>query len=557
MNRNLQKSIKYIACALICCACSDELLVEKPPHLLTADAIYRDLKGFDAGLNALYSEMRLEKSGLTSTVDGFFGMYLNGTDLFCSNTPDNNRGTSTLMAQWAALNDPNHIMVTNSFNWLYRIINASNTIINRAESENVNWEGNGAAASTNKNRVIAEAKTIRAWCYRHLSYLFGDVPLNLQESTGSTVRTDWNRTPLVEVRQQIIRDLIFAEQHVGVEPSLPGRTTKGAIQTYLAEMYLAQNKPDSALLWADRVVNTSSYRLITERYGVNRTRDGVPYMDMFYDGNCHREEGNTESLWTFNYEYNTVGGGRAMLRRVIASRYMSISVGGVLPFQITVARGGRPQSWIGITKFALDLYEPQDHRFSHHAMRKYMVLQNAQQNAPQPADNLPPGYQFGDTIHFNWSRPISPTYNSVHNWPWPKKIEGSDPFNPAADYQWNDIPYLRLAETYLLKAEAEFLLGRTADAAETLNIIRRRSNASDISASEVSLDFILDERGRELIAEEHRRYTLIRTGKWLERVRAHNLNGGQNVRERDVLFPIPQVVIDANLSVPMPQNPGY
>jgi starch-binding outer membrane protein, SusD/RagB family len=73
----------------------------------------------------------------------------------------------------------------------------------------------------------------------------------------------------------------------------------------------------------------------------------------------------------------------------------------------------------------------------------------------------------------------------------------------------------------------------------------------------VDIDFILDERSRELFLEEHRRWTLLRTGKWLERVRAYNNNGGAHITERDLLFPIPQSVIDANLTKEMPQNPGW
>jgi hypothetical protein len=123
--------------------------------------------------------------------------------------------------------------------------------------------------------------------------------------------------------------------------------------------------------------------------------------------------------------------------------------------------------------------------------------------------------------------------------------------------QYNDQVYLRLAETYLLKAEAQLLLGSPGEAAQTINIIRERSNASPVSAGDIDIDFILEERSRELLCEEHRRYTLLRTGKWLERVKMYNHNGGQVAREIDQLFPIPQSVIDANLTQEMPQNPGF
>ncbi|MGC9342495.1 MAG: RagB/SusD family nutrient uptake outer membrane protein, partial [Bacteroidales bacterium] len=191
----------------------------------------------------------------------------------------------------------------------------------------------------------------------------------------------------------------------------------------------------------------------------------ILFMDMFYDGNANREEGNTEALWTFNYAYNTIGGGEALLRRVFMNRYNSIIVNGVVPFQLTVERGGRPQSWVSMTKFAIDLYEPQDGRFSNYAIKKYMVFRTAQENSPFPADILPEECQYGDTIHFNWSEPISSTNFHVFDWPWTRKIEGTDPDDPTANFQSNDQLYLRLADTYLLKAEAQFLIGSPEGAA--------------------------------------------------------------------------------------------
>ena len=116
---------------------------------------------------------------------------------------------------------------------------------------------------------------------------------------------------------------------------------------------------------------------------------------------------------------------------------------------------------------------------------------------------------------------------------------------------------MRLAETYLLKAEAQLALDDAVGAAVTLNIIRARSNASTIAAGDVDIDFILDERSRELLCEEQRRCTLLRTGKWLERTRAYNNNGGATVRDIDVLFAIPQDVIESNLILKMENNPGH
>jgi hypothetical protein len=223
----------------------------------------------------------------------------------------------------------------------------------------------------------------------------------------------------------------------------------------------------------------------------------------------------------------------------------------------TYERGGRGRSRQALTKWAIDYYEPQDARGSNYALRKFFILKDATANAPYPADKLPPGYNYGDTIWMNWNEDISVTKSQIPDWPYIRKIEGTDPNNVGGGSQYNDVIYLRLAETYLLMAEAQLLLNRPGDAANTINIVRRRSNASDVTAADINIDFILDERSRELVLEEHRRWTLLRTGKWLERVKKYNKNGGHLISDRDVLFPIPQIVIDANLTNEMPQNQGW
>jgi hypothetical protein len=81
---------------------------------------------------------------------------------------------------------------------------------------------------------------------------------------------------------------------------------------------------------------------------------------------------------------------------------------------------------------------------------------------------------------------------------------------------------LRLAETYLLRAEAYLGNNDGINAAKDINVVRSRAKANPVDAAAVTLDYILDERGRELIYEEQRRLTLSRTGKLVERVRLYN-----------------------------------
>jgi hypothetical protein len=536
-------------------ACSEDWLDEKPPHLITTESLYTSYAGFKTGLNGLYSLVRGEREGRERGNMLRADMFMTGTDNMAANTRS---GFARVTEDWVNLNTSFDVEITGNFTWLYTIVNAANTIINQAQNRSdIDWSDGSASPEEDKNRILAEAKALRAWAYRHLTYCWGDVPLSLEESLGSTIKIDWTRTPVAEVRQQMKADWLFAEKHLSVEPPVPGKISKGAVQHYLAELYLVLEKPDSALYWGNQVINTPAYKLITARYGVRNGQPGVPFMDMFYEGNSNREEGNTEALWVWQWEYGTIGGGLNIMRRWHISDYATIQVKGVTPLQYTIERGGRGTNRIGLTKWGIENYEPGDDRGSEYAIRKFFILKNAAQNAPASADRLPSGYNYGDTIHLNWTNDISTTSRSRRDWPYSRKWDSTIETNMQESGQYNDQVYLRLADTYLLKAEAQFKLGDPGGAAATINIIRARSHASPVSAGHINIDFILDERSRELLCEEHRRYTLLRTGKWLERVKLYNHNGGQTAAERDRLFPIPQIVIDANLTQEMPQNPGF
>jgi len=556
----MKNQMKHIAGMILCISiiagCSDTWLIENPPHLISGETLYTNLAGFEAGLNGMYAKVREEKKG----TDGANYMRAD-IMLFADNlVPNFPHGYGQIAVDWGNLNNTTSQHYFRQWNWLYSVINAANTIIIHAEeNDQIDWTGGGKSVEQNKNRVIAEAKALRAWAYRHLTFLWGDVPLNLNESKGSNIKTDWVRTPVNIVRDQIKSDLLYAVDKIGVEPSLQGRITKGAVMHYLAELYLVFNKPDSAFYWADRCINTPEYKLITQRYGANSQQPGVVFMDMFAEGNINREEGNSEALWVFQYEYNVIGGDYNITRRVFSGTFhhTTIVVNSIRPLQITMDRGGRGISRLALNKFAIELYEPADDRGSHHAIRKFYVLQDAIKNAPSPADLLPRGMKYGDTIRLSWTNDLTTASNRRINWPHTRKWDHAVPEDVQINGSYKEIPYLRLAETYLIKAEAQMLLGDLPGAANTINVIRRRANASEISPSDVNVDFILDERSRELVTEEHRRYTLLRTGKFLERVKKFNKSGGQTASERELLYPIPQVIIDANLTLKMEQNPLY
>ena len=121
---------------------------------------------------------------------------------------------------------------------------------------------------------------------------------------------------------------------------------------------------------------------------------------------------------------------------------------------------------------------------------------------------------------------------------------------------------IRLAETILLRAEAKMRNGDKAGAAADINMLRDRAKCGyKVTADDVNVDLILDERARELVYEETRWNTLLRMGGTVavDRIKKYaywdyprtTLNKNFN------LWPIPQTVIDTNKDVPMQQNPGW
>lgn len=150
--------------------------------------------------------------------------------------------------------------------------------------------------------------------------------------------------------------------------------------------------------------------------------------------------------------------------------------------------------------------------------------------------------------------------------------------DPSRGSNFNDpstrpLVITRFSEVYLVGAEAYLQAGDKVKAAELLNVIRQRAayrktnsaaqntsaaEAMKITANDVTVDFILDERSRELFGEWMRWQDLVRTKSLLKRIQAWNPEAGPNIKDFHVLRPIPQAQIDRTVEGPkFPQNPGY
>ncbi len=541
--------ILVLALITINTGCSKNKLIEDSSGVLTADLLFTTKAGFENALNGLYFQVRRYRSGNNlNDINNIMNVQaVIGVDNAYGNWRDPQVDVFNL---WKALNSPSVSQYSLVFAWLYQTINAANTLVDRSVKPGIEW------TEADKNRIVAEARCIRAWCYRHLTYLWGDVPLTLTESRGDNIKTDWERTPRAEIRKAMEEDWLFAEQYLPDVASSDARLIKGIPQHYLAELYLATGEYAKAKAQVTKVITNVNYKLITARYGVNATKPGTAFSDMFIDGNSKRSQGNTEALWVIQNELLVIGGeGNTIMRRYWVNRYYSFALGGKNPFSVSADYGGRGLGRLSPTRFALNLYAANDDRGSAFAYRYYYMINN-------PA-GIPPGtnprtgqlYKLGDTLFLN------STGNetlSVANWPSTRKWDYAQPAPlEIVDREYNDQVLLRVGETYLVLAEANFRLGDLQGAADAINVLRNRARTSTVTAAQVTIDLILDERSRELFSEEDRRYALLRTGRWLQRTQLNNKIAGVNITARDTILPIPQDVIDANLTKPMPQNPGY
>ncbi|MEO5947220.1 MAG: RagB/SusD family nutrient uptake outer membrane protein [Chitinophagaceae bacterium] len=540
--------------------CKKDFLTENPKAIIAPDNLYVNKAGFESGLYGLYNLVRQERRGIaapTNDISNTAAMI--GVDNAYSLYPAGGAAESVFNDFGVRLTSTNGY-VGSFFIYLYKTINAANTIINRAENPAIVW------TAAEKNQIVGEARLVRAWCYRHLTYLWGDVPLSLEESSGDNIKTDWERAPVADVRKAMEEDLLFAEANLPDVAQVEGRFSKVVAQHYLAELYLTIGQNQKAKDKALAVIQNTNYSLITARYGVEASKPGTAFTDMFIDKNSNRSQGNKEALFVFPNEYLSIGGDANIMRRWWVNRYNTIKVGGKTPIDYSKENGGRGLGRFAATKYAFSVYGPGDDRGSIYAWRFFWIMNKASSlpaGSQATSTCASPGWtgpNLGDTVKLsiNCNEP-NPSATTAQNWPNTRKWDWApdDPTDVQNSSGFNDQIYLRLAETYLLLAEAQMKLSDPGGAAITINALRNRAHATPIAAGDVSIGFILDERSRELFSEEHRRYTLIRTGTWFARTQQYNKFTGPKIILRDTLLPIPQAVIDANLTKPMTQNAGY
>ena len=521
-------------------ACEDDLLDEAPLSSLNADITLSSKAGFEAFLVGLVRQAREEYTQDDATV---WHTNFIGTDI-----GESAGAEFTAYRNWTSYLTPTRSEVLVNWNWAYsKMIPQANTIIAYADKEELAdiW-----SSDEEKNAVIAEARFFRGYTYNLLANLYGGVPI--VENVPTTTRYDFTRASRQEVYAFAKADLDFASQWLPetVDPSKEGRIVKAAADHLLSEVNMSLGLFDDAIQSATAVIESGLYELMTSRFGNKADQEGDVFSDLFVDGNQNRSTGNLESIYVWQIENNTDGGGgtrggNAALRNFAPFLTKISDPDGF--FNVPTDSLGRGVGRTRGTNYSIyDIWqdEADDIRNSNYNFQREFYYTNP--NSPYFGQLTEPRTVAEDTLRSQF--------------PYPKKVLG-EPWaqNSGSGRTAKDIYVYRLAETYLLRAEAYLRNEEPQLAADDINVVRARANANPVASSDVTLDYILDERARELMYETPRRRTLIRMGKLVERVRQYSIleSARTSIQDYHGLWPIPQEAIDANQGAELQQNPGY
>lgn len=491
----------------VCQSCSD-FLVENPRSVLNPVNFYTDENGLTAGVNAAYASMRT----IYGENEQPFRLTLLGTDLFTN-------GKGQLGVPFDIYDtDVNPFAAEVDFIWTncYKTINLTNTIITAAEKITMN--------EARKARVVAEAKFLRALCYYWLCEQFGAVPLKLEPTTG--VVTEAVRTPKSDIYAIVVTDLKYAEVNLDATYSQWGRIRKGAAQHLLSKIYLILKDWNNAADMAKKIIqDRANYELVAD------------YSRIFH----HENQVNKEIIYSVQYENDVTNSGTIGNQSHLYFQNSYSDIAGMT----RELQWGRPFSRFGPTKYLMGLFDDaKDKRTD--------IWRTFDDYYYNYAPTLPAGKKLGDPIDESWRDKIE------FHW---TLLKYFDPTRPTVNEGRGNKDYIvfRLGETYLIAAEALMMAGKADEAVTYFNEIRKRAARTGVDftvkANSLTIDFILEERGRELAGEMDRWFDLVRTGKAEERIKAYSARG-QNIKPFHVLRPIPQTQID-RLTISFPQNPGY
>lgn len=421
---------------------------------------------------------------------------------------------------WSSGNE----FITAMYNRIFYLVTQSNEFIRQASDENLSSRGFSTDNLTAIKAYRAEARFLRAMAYLHALDLFGgNVPFVTEaDAPGAYLPKQTNKQDLFTYIESELKaiDADLAAPRAAEY----GRADKAAAWTLLARLYLNAQVYTGTARWNDAV--TYSARVI---------QAGAYSLEPNYANLFLADNNNSKEIIlpvTFDGLRTQTYGGMVFL--------VHAAVGGSMNPDNFGINGG----WGGnrTTKALVNQFSDPSGKTDTRAMF-YTNGQNLEINTV--LNTFTDGYAISK-------------YKNVTS----TGVKGSD---PAGNFVDTDFPLLRLADVYLMYAEAVVRGGTGSDAATALgyvNQLRQRAykgTTGNITASALTLDFILAERARELYWEGYRRTDLIRFGKFTDVSYLWPFKGGvQEGRAAEAfrnIYPIPSSDLVANPN--LKQNPGY
>jgi len=408
--------------------------------------------------------------------------------------------------------------INGSWEWAYRVIANANINLTSLGASELEIEG--------KESIIAEVRMLRAFAYFWLLDMYGNVPI-VTETTPPGNPPQSQRAEVFQfVEQEILAALPNLQAGNGL--NLYGRFTKGAAHTLLAKLYLNAEVYTGTPRWQDVVAYTDS--VINSPVGYTLYGVGSPgnFLDLFAVDNGNNPSTWVENIFTIPYDRTLAGGMNPQMR--------------TLHYAQGAVYGLNTNPWNGFATRA-EFYN----LFTDEDQRKNMWLVGPQLN------NQGEVITFTDAVdNRNKQLIFTPQITSLERAfanEGVRSVKYEVQRNNNRTDQDNDFVVFRFADVLLMKAEALLRLGNSGEALTLVNQVRARAGASPLNS--LTLDSLLEERGREFAWEGWRRNDLIRFGKYTQDTWEFKTNT-QSFR---ALFPIPaqQLANNPNLT----QNPGY
>jgi len=357
-----------------------------------------------------------------------------------------------------------------------------------------------------KKQILGEAYFLRAFYHWMLTKNFGEVPIKINPSvTEADAYTP--KSAVSDVYSQIYSDLdnAYAAGLPSYPSIVPGRPSREAVYALYAKVALYNEDWSTALEKAQLVISSGTYSLIPN------------VVDLY--AYTKEEDARKEMIWSYECDPISPGNGHQL-----------------------VGLCG-PSGSAGV-EYA---------RTSFGSMFAYMSFFNSFDPSDQRRRLL-------DTTYLNRDGKWVPQRNISPFTPQAVLIKKyQDPVSTTGTIR--NIPILRLADVYLIAAEAEAKLnGPTALAYSYLNAVRTRADLQEIApglGNEGFIDAVIQERAWEFFAEGDRWYDLTRTGKFMTVIptATNDVYPQRNVQAKYRYFPIPQDEINANDK--LVQNPEW